>query len=165
LAFTKQSEWIEGRVSKLQQLLRESSGFAAEEDVARIAESLEDEKQHLYSHKSWQISYQQSASKITGRALIQSLNAWEKLSINQIIRGLQINKNGVGRQSLSGHLGGLNHLKAISKIDSTWIVTDKDVLRVSACCAGFANRLFPPEGVLAMKKRAHLLAKSKGQNS
>lgn len=103
------------------------------------------------------IDQSQNASLITKRALHQSLNAWVKLSVVQMHRGLKLNDK--GRRSLAGHLGNIRVYSGVSKTElSTWMIDDRAAFASKAKVYGFRKSLFPPEGIEAMKKRARALA-------
>lgn len=100
-------------------------------------------------------------SLVFARAIGIAVHTWKRLNNAQLKRGLLIQNKGV--KSFGGILGSLsnhNHHSRITALaktnDGYWKVTDEVALMASYL--GFGKNLFPPSGVLAMKKRAHTIA-------
>ncbi|MEG3847229.1 hypothetical protein QT971_07375 [Microcoleus sp. herbarium19] len=83
--------------------------------------------------------------------LKRCLEIWPKIKLDQIQRGLVLQKR--GKHSVNGHIGSLNAKKAIKKegygADENWVVVNPEALKP------WRGELLPKSGIEAAKRRAH----------
>jgi hypothetical protein len=95
-------------------------------------------------------------------ALLRTITCWDKISIQQINRGLCLKES--GKKSIAGYLGLFNQEKIIQKNRTTeqWSLTEN--AEFISQLYFYKNRslpAFPPEGYQAMKERAKRIATEK----